>query len=157
MEFIQDGEPVAPGEKGEIIATSLWNKAMPFIRYKIGDVGVLSDEKCACGRTLPVMDTLEGRTGDLLVKASGDIVLPSTVITLFYPYDQIDAFQIVQKKKGEILIKILRGKNYSEKIEKEILEKFYAIFNKGSTIEIEYVDKIEKVGGKQRAIICEVG
>jgi phenylacetate-CoA ligase len=157
IEFIKDGEPVSPGEEGEIIATSLWNKAMPFIRYRIGDVGTPSDEKCACGRTLPVMGALEGRTVDFLVKASGDFVLPSTVITLFYPYSQIDTFQIVQKKKGEILIKILKGKNYSDKIEKEILDKFYAIFNKGSTIQIEYVDKIEKVGGKQRAIICEAG
>lgn len=156
MECVQDGEPVSPGEEGEIIATSLWNRAMPFIRYKIGDVGVLSDETCACGRTLPAMGTLEGRTGDLLIKASGDIVLPSTVITLFYPYAEVDAFQIIQKKKGKIRIKIMKGKNYTEKIEKQILDKFHSIFDKGSTIEIEYVDEIEKVGGKQRAIICGV-
>jgi phenylacetate-CoA ligase len=157
MEFVQDGEPVAPGEPGEIAVTSLWNRAMPFIRYKVGDIGVPSDHTCACGRGLPVMANLVGRIEDFLVKPSGEVVLPSQVITLFYPYDEIDVFQVVQKKKDKIHLKIVRGKGYSEKVEEELLHKFKEIFGEDLTIKIEYTKEIKKAtGGKQRTLICEV-
>ncbi len=157
MEFVRDGEPVAPGESGEIVITSLWNRAMPFIRYELGDIGVPSDDTCTCGRGLPLIENLEGRIEDSLVTPSGDIVLPSRVITLFYPYDEINTFQILQKKRDEITIKVVKGINYSQKIKDEILQKFKAIFGEETTIIMEEVPEIGKTsGGKTRVIICDV-
>jgi phenylacetate-CoA ligase len=157
MEVIKDGEPAAPGEQGEIVVTNLWNKAMPFIRYKIGDIGVLSDEICACGRGLPIMKELEGRTDDFLVTPSGDIILPSKVVPIFFPYDEIDAFQIVQKRKDALTIKIVKGDAYTESIDGKIIDEFKDIFGE-IDIKIEYVETIKKTqGGKLRSIVSEVG
>jgi phenylacetate-CoA ligase len=157
MEFVKDGEPVAPGESGDILITSLWNQAMPFIRYKVGDRGVPSDEVCACGRGLPLIENLEGRIEDSLVTPSGEIIIPSRVITLFYPYNEIDTFQILQKKRDAITIKVVKGVNYSEKINDELLQNFRAIFGEETTITIKEVPAIEKTaGGKTRLIICDV-
>jgi phenylacetate-CoA ligase len=156
MEFLRDGEPAAPGERGEIVMTNLWNRAMPFIRYEIGDIGVFSDDICECGRGLPLIEELEGRIEDSCQTISGEIVLPSRLITLFYPYEEIDAFQVVQRKRDEIRIKVVRGDNYSRTIENEILDKFKTIFGEDSTIKMEYVKKIERREGKRRVVVCEV-
>ncbi|MBU7016449.1 MAG: phenylacetate--CoA ligase family protein [Theionarchaea archaeon] len=156
MEFLKNGEPVSPGERGEIVMTNLWNRAMPFIRYEIGDIGAFSDDICECGRGLPLIDELEGRIEDSCQTITGEVVLPSRVITLFYPYEEIDAFQVIQRKRDEVRIKVVRGDSYSQKIENEICEKFKSIFGEGSTIKMDYVKEIEKKEGKQRVVICEV-
>ena len=83
-------------------------------------------------------------------------MLPSRVITLFYPYEEIDAFQVVQRKRDDIRIKVVRGDNYSRTVENEILDKFKTIFGEGSTIKMEYVKEIEKKEGKRRVVVCEV-
>ncbi len=156
IEFLKDGEPVGPGERGELVVTNLWNKAMPFIRYKIGDIGVLSDEICACGRGLPIIKELEGRTDDFLVTVSGEIILPSKVVPIFFPYDGIDAFQIVQKRKDAITIKIVRSEAYQESVDDKIITEFKNIFDE-TDIQIEHVEKIKKTqSGKLRSIVSEV-
>ena len=61
MEFLDaKGDEVSAGESGEIVCTSLFNYAMPLIRYKVGDFGVPSDEECPCGRMLPLLVGLRG-------------------------------------------------------------------------------------------------
>jgi phenylacetate-CoA ligase len=71
IEIFRDGAPAAPGEFGDIIATSMRNRAMPLIRCKIGDTGRLSPEPCVCGRPYPVLAELVGRAADLFVTADG--------------------------------------------------------------------------------------
>ena len=54
LEIVDDeGHPVAPGTEGNVVVTDLYNYGMPFIRYRIGDVGSLDRSACACGRSLP--------------------------------------------------------------------------------------------------------
>lgn len=60
----EEGEQVSAGEQGEIIVTGLYNRAMPLIRYRIGDLGIPSDEKCPCGRSWPLIKSIEGRIND---------------------------------------------------------------------------------------------
>lgn len=157
MEFIKDDEPVAPGERGEIVVTNLWNKAMPFIRYKIGDIGAPSDETCPCGRGLPVMEELEGRTDDFLTTLSGEVILPSKVVPIFFPYNEIDAFQIVQKRKDALTIKIVKGETYNKSVDDKITAEFKSIFGNETDIQIEYVEEIKKTqSGKLRSIVSEV-
>jgi phenylacetate-CoA ligase len=67
VEVLKDGEPVAPGEIGELIVTPLLNLAMPMIRYNLGDVVRSTDEVCPCGRSTPMLKSVEGRTRDLLL------------------------------------------------------------------------------------------
>jgi len=65
-----DGSPAGTGETGEIVVTDLTNRAMPIIRYRIGDNGVPGEE-CACGRGLPVLATIWGRAYDFVVAPDG--------------------------------------------------------------------------------------
>ena len=71
LEVLSDGEPVSPGEMGDIVLTCFTNRAMPLIRYRVEDRGRLVPEPCPCGRPHPVLADIEGRSGDSLLTASG--------------------------------------------------------------------------------------
>ena len=71
LEIVRNGEPVPPGEMGDILLTCYGNRAMPLVRYRVEDRGRLLPEPCACGRPHPVLADIQGRSGDLLLTASG--------------------------------------------------------------------------------------
>jgi phenylacetate-CoA ligase len=71
VEILRDGQPVRAGEVGDIALTCTTNRAMPLVRYMVGDRGRLSPDSCACGRPHPVIAEVEGRTGDVLLSADG--------------------------------------------------------------------------------------
>src|SRR5690606_30639221 len=72
LEVVDDeGRPVKPGIPGKILVTDLANYGMPLIRYRIEDVGILSDRQCPCGRGLPLMHSIMGRVADFLKRADG--------------------------------------------------------------------------------------
>jgi phenylacetate-CoA ligase len=74
LEIHRDGRPVPPGEFGDIVVTSLDNRAMPLVRCRIGDRGRLSADPCRCGRPHPVLAELVGRAADLFLAADGSLV-----------------------------------------------------------------------------------
>jgi phenylacetate-CoA ligase len=74
LEIHRDGNPVPPGEFGDIVVTSLDNRAMPLVRCRIGDRGRMSPDPCRCGRPHPVLAELVGRAADLFLAADGSLV-----------------------------------------------------------------------------------
>ncbi len=114
-EFIDErGEPVADGEKGEVVFTSLFNFTMPLLRYAIGDVGSPSDELCPCGRTLPLMKVIEGRKDSFLTLPGGRTVSPmifNFVMSSFKFYANVEQYHIRQKKIDlfEVSLKMTDG------------------------------------------------
>jgi len=74
----ETGEPVAEGEDGELVITTLTKEAMPLIRYRTRDIVSLTTEPCACGRTSPRISRIKGRTDDMIV-VRGINVFPSQV------------------------------------------------------------------------------
>jgi len=157
MEFIDDGEPVASGERGKIVCTSLFNMAMPFIRYEIGDVGVPTDEQCLCGRTLPLMKIVEGRTDDFLVTTKGRVVSP----TIFFPYpfanfEGIKQFRVIQRKRNEITIQIAANENFtnSAHVLEKAQKKIRRVFGEDMEVNFQILDAIPKDhNGKLRKVI----
>jgi phenylacetate-CoA ligase len=72
------GRPVGPGERGELVFTTLTKEAMPLLRYRTGDIASLDRSACPCGRTLARMSKVTGRRDDMLV-IRGVNVYPSEV------------------------------------------------------------------------------
>lgn len=153
VEFLKDGEPVAPGEKGDVVVTLLFNTAMPFIRYNQGDVASLSEEKCECGITFPVMDVIEGRKDDFLVLPSGREVPPTTVVPIFFHFDSIREFNVIQVSSQEVVVHLVCYGVFEEKEEEELVRLLQNELTE-MDITIEYVDEIEKTQrGKKRAVV----
>jgi phenylacetate-CoA ligase len=107
-EFVdKTGESVSPGERGEITYTSLFNFAMPLIRYQVGDVGVPSDDTCSCGNNLPLMKVVEGRKDSFLLLPNNRIISPFAVnleASSFKYFSSLDQYHIRQKSENLIEI-----------------------------------------------------
>ena len=167
MQFVdKDGEEVRPGERGEIVCTSLFNYAMPFIRYAVGDIGKPSeDTECLCGRTFPLMEVIEGRKDSLVILPDGRIFSPlAFVAAISYsesePY--IDQFRVIQKKVDLFHIQI---KLKDDNVDKEIIEKgliknlerSLKINTHEISFEIDFVDDLRfDKSGKYMTVVSEL-
>jgi len=104
-----DGRLLQAGEVGELVATNLWEYSMPFIRYEMGDRGVLSPEPCGCGRAYPLLREVVGRSSGCLVRADGGVVVPEIITRLFglvYNTGDVRSFQAVQEAIDRITIRV---------------------------------------------------
>ncbi len=157
VEFLKDGEPASPGERGEIVVTNLWNKAMPFIRYRLNDIGIPSDEVCSCGVTLPLMKDFEGRADDFIVLPSGRVVPPTRLVPLFFTSPFVEQFKIIQNTRASITIKMIPKGNFTEKEEKNLMKMVQDVFDEPVDLTMEKVDHIEQTGvGKFKAVLSKV-
>ena len=93
-------EPLAPGEKGELIFTSLTKEGTPVLRYRTRDISWLNEEPCRCGRTSARMAKVQGRTDDMLV-IRGVNVFPSQIESVVMSTKEIEPFyEIVVYNEG---------------------------------------------------------
>ncbi|MDY6964398.1 MAG: hypothetical protein SVM80_00300 [Halobacteriota archaeon] len=158
VEFLdEEGNDVTSDKTGEIVLTTMRSPAMPFIRYRIGDLGRPSDRTCPCGRSFPLMESLEGRSNDSFILPSGRFISPSKIHTVFYPFikkypNTIEQFKVIQKEKGLIVIQLVKGKEYSEDRFKEVIDRLHEIFDEPVTITVEMVEEIPKKYIKRKAI-----
>ncbi len=158
LECVDDeGKTVSPGESGKLVVTDLNNFAMPLIRYQIEDVGVLSDKPCACGRTLPILEKLEGRVADFLKKADGGLVGGvSLVERTLTKIPGIEQMQFVQKSIDKLIVNRVKGHEFNQETDALLLTELQIVF--GDTVDI-LINDIEKMpqeaSGKYRFSICE--
>ena len=104
IETVINGRAAEPGEVGEIVATDLTNLAMPFIRYKNGDLAIRSEKPCPCGRGLSVLEEVVGRTSDIFTTPSGRLLSGIYFVHRLRGAPGIDRFQVHQPSKDIIEI-----------------------------------------------------
>jgi phenylacetate-CoA ligase len=151
-EFIKEGEPAAPNEQGGVVVTSLCDDATPFIRYVQGDIASYSDEKCTCGITFPVMNVVEGRTDDFLQLPSGEEVPPTRIVPLFFQFDTIKEFNVIQTATDTVVVNIVPTEKFTESEKQQLLQEILEALP-GIHITFNHVDTIEKTPrGKKRAV-----
>ncbi len=97
------GDPVAPGEVGELVLTTLTKEAFPVIRYRTGDLTRLLDGPCACGRTFCRIGRLIGRTDDMIT-VRGINVFPSQVEAILLDVEGAEPhYQIILERDASHL------------------------------------------------------
>ena len=92
-----DGRPLPVGATGEIVVTHLASGDFPFIRYRTGDVGALSTRRCGCGRSLPMLEEIQGRSTDFLVAADGTVMHGLALVYILRDIEGMKAFKIIQE------------------------------------------------------------
>jgi phenylacetate-CoA ligase len=158
VEVVADGRPARPGTPGSLVVTDLSNFAMPLIRYQIGDVGVLADRVCPCGRGLPLLEAIEGREADYVVTAAGDMISGISLTENFAVLvPGVAQIQIVQEEVQRFLFRIVRAPDFTAASERKIGELVAERFGRGTHFRCEFVDRIpQEPSGKYRFCISHV-
>ena len=156
-EFIRDGESVQGEGRGEVVSTDLWNYAVPFIRYNVKDMAVLSNKKCSCGRGLPVVEGIEGRDSDILITPSGKRLIVHYFTGYFEWVDTVDQFQVVQRAPDQITLLLVPGSKFNEREKDKIRRDMSEYVGSDVQFQIQIVDNIPLTrSGKRRFVISEV-
>jgi len=122
-EFLNQGQPADSGKTGLITVTNLNNFAMPLIRYQVGDIGRPKQGHCACGRGLPLMEVVDGRSTDMILSPSGRILHGEFFTHLFYSLEGVRQFQVVQKTVENLEIKIVPTAGFNWPVSTAFLER----------------------------------
>ncbi len=158
VEFLRDGRPVAPGEPGAVVVTDLTNRAMPLIRYKVGDVAVPSKRSCTCGCTYPLMESVEGRIADYVTTPEGDLVSGISLTENFALHlGGVKQMQIVQERIDRLVLRLVRGDEGVDGIAARVAELVAARFGPRMEHAIEWVEAIApESSGKYRFCISRL-
>jgi len=144
------GTPLPPGQLGHLCLTGFINPAMPLIRYLIGDTARLSLRACDCGRASPVVDSIEGRTDDIIVTPTGRHV--GRLDPAFKGVVGVKESQIVQTTVDRVVVKIVRdnSRNFDPA---GLIENLQERLDKEMKISIEFVSAIPReTNGKFRSV-----
>ncbi|MFC2046292.1 phenylacetate--CoA ligase family protein, partial [Chloroflexota bacterium] len=152
-----DGTAAGPGELGSVILTNLSNDAMPFIRYQIGDLATLSDVACACGRGLPVADSIQGRESDIVVTPNGSYLSIHFFLPAFRS-SNVDQFQVIQHKLDYLEVMIVKSSKYRDSDIEHIVDTIRAAGGDHLKVDLQFVEQIPPTrSGKRRFVISDVG
>jgi phenylacetate-CoA ligase len=158
-----NGKPVPAGSEGEITITALNSYAMPFIRYRIGDIGVISGKTCPCGRGLPLLDSLSGRIYDSIITKSRRVIPGQYLVRLISPiYTRLnmEEFQIVQEIAGQVIIRVVLDKDSRQEpdeISTALIRGYKDMFGEEIDVNVEIVDKITRSArGKLRKVLSHL-
>jgi phenylacetate-coenzyme A ligase PaaK-like adenylate-forming protein len=157
VEFLRDGRPARPGEAGHVIVTPLHLRAMPLIRYDLGDIATPMSGQCPCGRGLPRMQLIEGRTDSFITLPSGT-VLPGTGTfsrSLNGEPSVVD-WQVVQEDYDRIEVRMTVQGDVSATVAR-VHQNLNALLRHEATVRIEVVDRVrENPGAKMRRVVSRV-
>ncbi|WP_455368111.1 phenylacetate--CoA ligase family protein [[Eubacterium] cellulosolvens] len=152
VEFLKDGEPVGPGETGEVCITSLHNRVTPILRYRVGDMVIPLGDDCPCGRGLPLIRNIEGRTLDYIITVDGHYISPSTIMLALEQVSGISQYKVIQRSDYSIEVLVKTEEIKPEAVLQAVLERCTQLF-RGTPINSRIVDAIETCeGGKFRII-----
>ena len=159
VEIVDDqGRPVPHGEAGEVVITHLYSTGFPFVRYKNGDVAVLDDRRCPCGRGLPLLKEVRGRTNDVLLAEDGSVVHDVAIAMVLRDMPGVNGFKVIQETLQHCRLQLVTDARFQTATsEVKIRDTFHSRLGKGVVLDIEYVTAIEaEKSGKYRYVVSKI-
>jgi phenylacetate-coenzyme A ligase PaaK-like adenylate-forming protein len=158
VEIVDDeGRQLPVGETGQIVVTSFDNLGMPFIRYKMGDLGSLMPEPCPCGRGLPRIREIAGREMDMIVTPEGSICAGIMMPHFMKEFQHIRGFQFVQESLDHLRILMMVAESFDKEILAFMEEQLRRYVGPTMKIDFEFVDELERLAsGKYKMVISKV-
>lgn len=160
FEFFEDKQTMETNKIYNLIVTNLNNYVFPFIRYKTSDAVILSDENCNCGNNFPMVKKIIGRNIIGFTTPNGRRLSSVDFAAFFEHYhkhtEAVRQFQIIQKDKNNLLIKIVPTVTCNEKNKKDIEDQLSNLVEKSMKIEVVPVEKIKpEQSGKTKILILK--
>jgi phenylacetate-CoA ligase len=152
-----NGMAVPRGTAGEIVVTHLATGDFPFIRYRTGDVGVLDTAPCSCGRGLPLLKEIQGRSTDFLVAADGTVMHGLALVYILRDLPQVKAFRIVQESLALTCVQVVLEAPLDAALRAAIETGFRARLGAQVAVQVEQVEAIApEKSGKFRYVVSKV-
>lgn len=150
-----EGRPVAAGQPGELVVTELSTAEFPFVRYRTGDVGVLDDARCPCGRGLPLLRDLQGRTTDFVVAADGTVMHGLALIYILRDLPGIEGFKVTQETRQLTRVEIVPDERYDAAVVvPTVVQGFRRRLGAGVEVQVQTVAALPRErSGKYRYIV----
>jgi phenylacetate-CoA ligase len=151
------GLPVRDGEVGRVVVTDLHNYGMPFIRYEVGDLAVPRSRPCPCGRGLPLIEKIVGRTLDMLRTADGRQVPGEFFVYLLLDFCDIKQFQVVQDALEHVEFRYVPQRDLKSDTVERVRRKMELVFGPTVTIDMVRLDEIPlTAAGKRQVAIANL-
>ncbi|MEP7311042.1 MAG: phenylacetate--CoA ligase family protein [Pseudomonadota bacterium] len=150
------GRPLA-GESGDVCITDFHNYAMPMIRYLNGDRATSTDRVCACGRGLPLLESVDGRILDVIVSPDGRTVPGEYFVYVMLDFADVRQWQVVQKSRDAIEVLIAHKQPLTSDERERMSGKIAARMGPLVRIEIKEVSDIPlTASGKRRVTVSQI-
>ncbi len=158
VEIINDTGQVQPaGVAGEIVVTHLSTHDFPFIRYRTGDVGVLDDKLCSCGRGLPLLKEIQGRSTDFVVAADGTVMHGLALVYILRDLPGMQSFKVVQESLSLTRVLIVVSDAFTPESSQLIVDGFKKRLGDSVQVVVDRVNAIPaEKSGKFRYIVSHV-
>lgn len=152
-----EGRPQPVGTAGEIVVTHMATGSFPFIRYRTGDIGVLDDRVCECGRGLPLLKEIQGRATDFVVAQDGTVMHGLALVYVVRDLPGVAKFKIVQESVDRTDVFLVAGPGFDHQIVDRIKAGMGKRLGSGVHVEVEIVDDIPlERSGKYRYVVSKV-
>lgn len=153
----EQGTSLPPGQAGEVVVTHLATRDFPFIRYRTGDVAALDNRPCACGRGLPLVREIQGRTTDFITAADGTVMHGLALIYVIRDLPGIKSFKIIQETKTLTRVLLVPGDEFKAENIDRIRGEFKARLGQNVDVQIEQVGEIPpEKSGKYRYVVSRL-
>jgi phenylacetate-coenzyme A ligase PaaK-like adenylate-forming protein len=153
----ENGNPVAPGEMGRVLITTLENHLMPLVRYEIGDYAVAATDRCNCGRTLPTIGRIVGRGMNLFRLNGGRLLSPWLLVAALRDRVEVRQFQIVQPAIDRFVVKFVDDQPMLPTRQELIRADFAKLVGPDAQVAFERVAEIPRTrGGKFMTALSEL-
>lgn len=152
-----DGHPLAPGASGEIVVTHLASGDYPFIRYRTGDIGSIDPAPCGCGRGLPLLKELQGRSTDFVVAMDGTVMHGLALVYVLRELPEVRAFKIIQESLALTRVQLVLERALGAALAARVRAGLRQRLGADVAIEIEQVAAIApEQSGKFRYVVSKV-
>lgn len=153
----EQGRVQSPGRQGEIVVTHLATPDFPFVRYRTGDIGVLGTKRCSCGRGLPLLEGIQGRSTDFVVAADGTIMHGLSLIYILRDLPSVGSFKIIQESLRLTHVQVVPAAGYDNSVAGRIRNGLQARLGQEVEIRIDVLDAIPaEKSGKHRYVVSHV-
>ncbi len=151
-----EGRVLPAGKPGEIVVTHTATQDFPFLRYRTGDIAILSDEICSCGRTLPLLEEIQGRSTDFVVAANGTVMHGLALIYTVRDLPGVERFKIIQHSREHTEVLLVTKPPFSIESEARIVRDYQARLGEKVRVNITHVPAIApERSGKYRYVVSK--
>ncbi len=152
----RNGLPVVE-TSGDVCVTDFHNYAMPFVRYLNGDAATYGTRRCACGRGLPLLESVDGRVLDVILTPDGRHILGEFFVYVMLGLAYVRQYQVVQDVIDELEMKIVADRPLTEDERRFITDKIATHTGRAMRIKISEVSSIPLTpSGKRRVTISNL-